>query len=166
MGETHSVTNQPPPLADYDLFSTDPALTGAVQVEGADWAAADLKAFGARLGAADTLALGELANRNAPILHTFDRYGRRIDEVEFHPAWHQLMTLAVGQGLHSAPWAEPKPGAHVARAAGVYLMCQVEAGVQCPVTMTYGAVPALRREPSIAAEWLPRLYSRQYDRRF
>ncbi|HEX4507833.1 MAG TPA: isovaleryl-CoA dehydrogenase [Alphaproteobacteria bacterium] len=166
MGETHSVTNQPPPLADYDLFSTDPALTGAVAAEGGGWAADGLKAFGARLGEAGTLALGELANRNSPILHTFDRFGHRIDEVEFHPAWHELLTLAVGQGLHSAPWAEPKPGAHVARAAGVYLMCQVEAGVQCPVTMTYGAVPALKRQPEIATEWLPRIYSRAYDRRF
>src|SRR5690348_1060063 len=113
MGETHSVTNQPPPLADYDLFSTDPALTGAVQAEGAGWAADGLAAFGAVLGKADTLALGDVANRNAPILHTFDRFGHRIDEVEFHPAWHQLMKLAVEQGLHSAPWAEPKAGAHV-----------------------------------------------------
>jgi putative acyl-CoA dehydrogenase len=166
MVETHSVTNQPPPLADYDLFSADSALKSAVAAEGADWAADSLEAFGRRLGTAEALALGDLANRNPPILHTFDRYGHRIDEVEFHPAWHQLMTLAVGQGLHSAPWAEPRPGAHVARAAGVYLMCQVEAGVQCPVTMTYGSVPALRRQPDIAAEWLPRIYSRTYDQRF
>ena len=166
MGETHSVTNQPPPLVDYDLFSTDRAMAGAVAVEGADWAAGGLAAFGRQLGTAESFALGDLANRNAPILHTFDRYGHRIDEVEFHPAWHRLMALAVGQGLHSAPWAEPKPGAHVARAAGVYMMCQVEAGVQCPVTMTYGSVPALKRQPQIAAEWLPRVYSRSYDQRF
>ena len=166
MGETHSVTNQPPPLADYDLFSTDHALEGAVAAEGAGWAAEGLKAFGTQLGKAETLALGELANRNPPILHSFDRFGHRIDELEFHPAWHDLMTLAVGQGLHSAPWAEPKPGAHVARAAGVYMMCQVEAGVQCPVTMTYGSVPALKRQPDIEAEWLPRIYSRTYDQRF
>jgi putative acyl-CoA dehydrogenase len=166
MSETHSVTNQPPPLADYDLFATDAALTGAVAAEGADWAAAGLAEFGQELGRADTLALGDLANRNSPILHAFDRYGHRIDEVEFHPAWHRLMALAVGQGLHSAPWAEPRPGAHVARAAGVHMMCQVEAGVQCPVTMTYGAVPALKRQPDIAAEWLPRIYSRTYDQRF
>jgi putative acyl-CoA dehydrogenase len=166
MGETHSVTNQPPPLADYDLFSTDPALAGAVAAEGADWAAGGLAAFGRELGTAENFALGDLANRNAPILHAFDRYGHRIDEVEFHPAWHRLLELAVGQGLHSAPWAEPQPGAHVARAAGVHMMCQVEAGVQCPVTMTYGSVPALKREPQIAAEWLPRVYSRSYDQRF
>jgi putative acyl-CoA dehydrogenase len=166
MAETHSVTNQPPPLADYDLFSTDPALSGAVAAEGAGWAAGNLASFGRRLGQAETIALGDLANRNSPILHMFDRYGHRIDEVEFHPAWHQLMALAVGQGLHSAPWAEPGPGAHVARAAGVYMMCQVEAGVQCPVTMTYGSVPALKRQPAVAAEWLPRIYSRTYDQRF
>jgi putative acyl-CoA dehydrogenase len=159
----HGVANQPPPLADYDLFSSDAGLADAVAVEGAGWASAGLSAFGARLGQAEMLAQGDLANRNPPILHAFDRYGRRRDTVEFHPSWHRLMTMAVEQGLHSAPWAEPRPGAHVARAAGVYLMCQVEAGVQCPVTMTYGAVPALKRQPEIAAEWLPRLYSRSYD---
>jgi len=164
--EIDCVTNQPPPLADYDLFSTDPVLPSAILAEGAYWAAAGLSEFGTRLGRADTLALGAVANRNPPILHSFDRYGRRSDTVEFHPAWHRLMTLAVGEGLHGAPWAEPKPGAHVARAAGVMLMCQVEAGVQCPVTMTYGAVPALRRQAGIAAEWLPRIFSRMYDPAF
>jgi putative acyl-CoA dehydrogenase len=166
MSETHSVTNQPLPLADYDLFSTDPALMKAVAGEGAGWAEENLKAFGTRLGAAETLAQGDLANRNSPILHTFDRYGNRIDEVEFHPAWHRLMALAVEQGLHSAPWADPRPGARVARAAGVYMMCQVEAGAQCPITMTYGSVPALRRQPEIAEAWLPRIQSRIYDQRF
>jgi putative acyl-CoA dehydrogenase len=165
-GQTHCVTNQPPPLGDYDLFGTDPALAGAVAAEGADWALPDLSIFGTRLGQAETLALGALANRNAPFLLMFDRYGHRRDEVEFHPAWHQLMDLAVGQGLHSAPWATPGAGAHVARAAGVCLMCQVEAGVQCPVTMTYGSVPALRRKPEIAAEWLPRIFSKAYDSGF
>jgi putative acyl-CoA dehydrogenase len=159
----HGVANQPPPLADYDLFSSDAALADAVAIEGAGLASTGLSAFGARLGQAEMLAQGDLANRNPPILHAFDRYGRRRDTVEFHPSWHRLMTMAMEQGLHSAPWAEPRPGAHVARAAGVYLMCQVEAGVQCPVTMTYGAVPALKRQPEIAAEWLPRLYSRSYD---
>ncbi len=160
------VTNQPPPLIDYDLFSTDPVLPSAIRVEGAGWSAAALSEFGTRLGQAGTLALGALANRNPPILHSFDRYGRRRDTVEFHPTWHELMALAIGQGLHSAPWAEPKPGAHVARAAGVMLMCQVEAGVQCPVTMTYGSVPALRRQAGIAGEWLPRIFSRDYDPEF
>ena len=141
-------------------------LPGAIELEGAGWAAAELAAFGRVLGSARTIAAGVLANRNPPILHAYDRYGNRRDEVEFHPAWHDLMRLAVGQGLHSAPWADPKPGAHVARAAGVYMMCQIEAGVQCPVTMTYGAVPALKTQPDIADIWLPRLYSRAYDQRF
>ena len=167
--ETDLVTNQPPPLADYDLFSTDPVLPSAIAVEGAGWAAADLSEFaGVQLGRSAIRNIGRcwarLPNRgNPPILHSFDRYGRRSDTVEFHPAWHELMTLAVDQGLHSAPWADPKPGAHVARAAGVMLMCQVEAGVQCPVTMTYGSVPALRRQAGLAAEWLPRIFSRAYD---
>jgi putative acyl-CoA dehydrogenase len=163
---THAVFNQPPPLADYNLFTTDPVLPGAVALNGAEWAGPALADFGRRLGQPETLAAGVLANRNPPILHAFDRYGNRRDEVEFHPAWHELMALAVAEGLHSAPWAEAKPGAHVARAAGVYLMCQVEAGVQCPVTMTYGSVPALLRQPEIAAEWLPRIFSRTYDGRF
>jgi putative acyl-CoA dehydrogenase len=160
------VTNQPPPLDGYDLFSTDPVLRSAIAAEGAGWAEPELSAFGRRLGLSDTLAMGALANRNPPILHGFDRYGRRRDTVEFHPAWHELMALAIDQGLHSAPWANPKPGAHVARGAGVMLMCQVEAGVQCPVTMTYGAVPALRRQNDIAAEWLPRIFSLAYDPQF
>ena len=163
--ETHEVTNQAPPLADLDLFGTDRALVEAVTREGADWALPNLHDFGTKLGSAETIELGRQANAYPPVLRSFDRYGRRIDEVEFHPAYHALMSLAVGQGLHTAPWAEPRPGAHVARAAGVILLCQVEAGVQCPTTMTYGAVPALRRDAGLAEEWLPRLYSRHYDPR-
>jgi putative acyl-CoA dehydrogenase len=165
---SQEVLNQPPPLVDYDLYASDAALVGAVEAEGAGWAAPDLGAFGQALGRAETIELGALANRNPPILHAFDRFGHRRDEVEFHPAWHALMTIAVGQGLHSAPWADPRPGAHVARAAGVYLLCQIEAGVQCPITMTYGSVPTISRQPEIAAAagWLPRIFSRQYDPRF
>jgi putative acyl-CoA dehydrogenase len=163
--ETHEVTNQAPPLADLDLFGTDCALVEAVTREGADWALSNLRDFGTKLGSAETIELGRLANACPPVLRSFDRYGRRIDEVEFHPAYYALMTLAVAQGLHTAPWAEPRPGAHVARAAGVILLCQVEAGVQCPTTMTYGAVPAVRRDPGLAADWLPLLYSRCYDPR-
>lgn len=163
---THDVTNQAPPLIDYDLFGSDPVLPGALSAAGAGWAKSGLERFGSVLGSAETLADGVLANRNPPVLLAFDSAGRRRDEIEFHPAWHRLIGLAVSQGLHSAPWADPKPGAHAARAAGVILMCQVEAGVQCPVTMTYGSVPALQRQPGIAAEWLPRLFSRSYDGSF
>lgn len=165
-GDTHEVTNQPPPLADYNLYSSDRALRDAVAREGAGWAEARLAAHGARLGQAETLALGDLANRNPPVLHTVDRFGHRLDSVEFHPAWHQLMGMAVGEGLHSAPWADPKPGAHVARAAGVILHTQVECGTQCPVTMTYGSVPALRRQAGPWDDFLPRILSRRYDPAF
>ena len=141
--ETHEVLNQPPPLVDYDLFGSDRALMEAVMREGASWAIEELGAFGRTLGRAETIEAGRLANAYPPVPRLFDRYGRRIDEVEFHPAWHELMALAIGEGLHTRPWAEPRPGAHVARAAGVMLMVQIEAGVQCPSTMTYGVVPAL-----------------------
>src|ERR1700730_17594771 len=161
----HEVLNQPPPLADYDLFSSDRALGVAVRREGADWAVERLGDFGRSLGRTAPIEWGFQANRAPPVLQSFDRYGQRRDAVEFHPAWHSLMALAVGEGVHPGPWAEPRPGAHVARAAQVYLQCQVEAGVQCPITMTYGVVPALRHQPEIAAEWLPRLYSRRYDPR-
>jgi putative acyl-CoA dehydrogenase len=163
---THDVLNQPPPLIDYDLFATDRALAEGVAREGALWAADDLGRFGAALGRAETIEWGFLANRNPPLLQTFDRYGNRRDAVEFHPAWHALMALAVGEGVHTGPWATPRPGAHVARAAQVYMQCQIEAGVQCPITMTYGVVPALRHQADIAALWLPRLYSRRYDPSF
>jgi putative acyl-CoA dehydrogenase len=163
---THEVFNQPPPLVDYNLFTGDRALQEAVQREGAAWAAERLAGFGQALGRAETIDWGFQANRNPPVLQGFDRYGRRRDTIEFHPAWHSLMALAVAEGVHTGPWAEPRPGAHVARAAQVYLQCQVEAGVQCPITMTYGVVPALRRQNELAQEWLPRLFSRRYDPRF
>ncbi|CAN7180373.1 isovaleryl-CoA dehydrogenase [Phenylobacterium sp. LjRoot225] len=165
-GQTHEVLNQPTPLADLDLFTSDRVLAEASAREGAAWAAARLRALGRRLGSAEMIEAGFLANRNPPILRSFDRFGRRRDEVEFHPAWHALMELAVAEGLHTGPWSDPQPGAHVARAAAFYMLGQVEAGVQCPMAMTYGAAPVIRREPDIAAEWLPRLYSRRYDPRF
>jgi putative acyl-CoA dehydrogenase len=158
--------NQPPPLQNYDFYRADRALQEAVTREGAPWAHDDLSEFGRLLGRAETIEWGALANRNPPILHSYDRYGDALDAVEFHPAWHQMMALGVGAGVHAAPWAEPRPGAHVARAAKVMLLVQAEAGVQCPITMTYGVVPALRRQSDIAAEMLPRIYSRQYDERF
>jgi len=163
---THQVLNQPPPLIDYNLFASDRALGAAVRREGAAWAADELAELGARLGSAETIEWGFQANANPPVLRAFDRYGNRQDKVEFHPSWHQLMALGIGAGLHAAPWAAPKPGAHVARAAGVFMLTQIESGVQCPITMTYGAVPALRRQKEIAAEWLPRIFSRDYDKSF
>jgi putative acyl-CoA dehydrogenase len=160
------VQNQPPPLEPYNLFATDAVLRDAVQREGASWAESELTALGATLGKPETIQLGYDANRFAPQLRAFDRYGHRLDEVEFHPAWHELLGLALRSGLHSSPWADPKPGAHVARAAGTYMLGQIESGVYCPVAMTYGSVPTLRHAPGIAAEWLPRIFSRNYDRSF
>src|SRR6266446_6230190 len=163
---THEILNQPPPLIEYDLFSSDRALGEATRREGAGWAGAALADFGARLGTAETIDWGFQANHNPPVLRAFDRYGHRQDMVEFHPAWHALMALGVGAGVHVAPWEDPKPGAHVARAAAAFMLVQIESGVQCPITMTYGSVPALRRQPEIAAEWLPRIFARDYDKSF
>jgi putative acyl-CoA dehydrogenase len=160
------VQNQPPPLEPYNLFSSDTVLREAVQREGAGWASAGLTDLGATLGKPETVQLGFDANKFTPRLRTLDRYGHRLDEVEFHPAWHELLTIALKAGLHSSPWAEPKPGAHVARAAGTYMLGQIESGVYCPIAMTYGSVPTLRHAPVIASEWLPRIFSRDYDRRF
>jgi putative acyl-CoA dehydrogenase len=164
--QTHEVLNQPAPLEDYDLFTSDRALVEATCRDGAGWAAERLGAFGRVLGSPEIIEQGQLANRFPPTLRAYDRFGRRRDEVEFHPAWRRLMALAVAHGLHTGPWAEPAPGAHVARAAAFFMLGQVEAGVQCPMAMTYGAVPVVRRAPELAGEWLPRLYSRDYDPRF
>jgi putative acyl-CoA dehydrogenase len=163
---THEVLNQPPPLVDIDVYGSDRALTEAVAREAAGWAAERLGVWGRALGSAEVIEQGFLANRYPPVLKAYDRFGHRIDEVEFHPAWHRLLGMAVAEGLHSSPWADPKPGAHVARAAGVFMLGQVEAGVQCPLAMTYGAVPVIARSPELAAEWLPRLTSRRYDPSF
>ena len=156
---THAVFNQPPPLEDYNVFAADRPLAEALSREGAEWAEERARSFGEIVGRRETIAWGFQANENRPVLRTHDRAGNRIDEVEFHPAWHSLLNLAVGHGLHALPWIEPRPGAHVARAALFSSLAQVEAGVGCPLSMTYSAVPALRQEPEIAAEWEPRIKS-------
>jgi putative acyl-CoA dehydrogenase len=170
---THDVLNQPPPLQDYSLFTSDKALHETVAREGAVDAIADLTRFGQEIGVAEIIDLGRQANSWAPVLRSFDRFGHRLDQVEFHPSYHSLMALSVEQGLHSSPWghlatkgAMPRPGANVARLAGTYMMSQIEAGHGCPITMTNAAVPALLFEPDLAEEWLPRILSRDYDPRF
>jgi putative acyl-CoA dehydrogenase len=163
--DTHEVFNQAPPFGDVNLFSCDPALQEALAREGAGWAAAQLAALGERLGRFEVLDLARLANANGPRLVGFDRSGRRIDEVEFHPAWHELMALMIGAGAHSSPWTDPRPGSQVARAAAYLLFGQVENGAQCPVTMTYASVPALRRAGALGARWVPKILSRDYDPR-
>jgi putative acyl-CoA dehydrogenase len=162
---THEVTNQPPPLEGYDLFATDRALREGLAREGADWAGERVGAFGRALGDPRTLELGRQANRHPPELRTHDRFGRRIDEVEFHPAWHEVMRLAMQHEVHNLPWREARPGAHVARAALLSLLAQVEAGACCPITMTFACLPALRAEPEIAREWEPRVLGTAYDPR-
>ncbi|MGW4422812.1 isovaleryl-CoA dehydrogenase [Streptosporangium sp. NPDC004631] len=160
---THDVFNQAPPFTGHDLSSSDAALLSGVVRENAGWATGELRRLGALAGSERAGEWGRLANEHPPILRTHDRYGRRIDEVEFHPAWHELMTVAVENGLHAAPWASDRPGAHVARAAKFYLWTQVEAGHGCPISMTYAAVAALRQDPALTAEWEPLLASRDYD---
>ena len=163
---THEVRNQPPALEDYDLFTSDPALSEALVREGAGWATEACRAVGRLAGSAEVLRLGHDANRFPPELRTFDRWGRRIDEVEYHPSYHQLMELAVSHRLPTIAWTEDRPGGHVAHAAVSYLFGQAEAGVLCPMAMTYAVVPALRHQPEVADTWLPRIFAETYDPRF
>lgn len=164
--DTHTVTNQPPALQDYNLYSKDRALVECIAKSGAGWADERLKDFGQLIGREETIKLGYLANENTPVLKTHDRFGHRIDEVEFHPAWHQLLSISVENRLTNLPWVEPKSGAHVARAAMMYLMVQVEAGHMCPVSMTFSCVPALKKQPDLMAAFESALMSNQYDSRF
>ncbi len=163
--DTHFVENMPPLLENYNAFTGDLTLREAVSREGADWATGMLADYGRSCGSAQWIERGVEANRVKPVLETHDRYGNRIDQVTFHPAYHELMTSSIAQGLAGSPWAEPGPGAHVARAAGSYMTCQVEAGHGCPITMTFASVPTLSKQPDIAAEWLPKVLSRDYDPR-
>jgi putative acyl-CoA dehydrogenase len=159
---THEVTNQPPPLVNYDA-ADDPALLTAMTAFGAAAAIERTGEIGRLAGAAHAQEQGRLANENPPRLRTHDRYGHRVDEVEFHPAWHDLMTTAITSGLHAAPWQDQRPGAHLARAAGLYVWGQAEAGHLCPVSMTYAIVPALRHAPDLAAQYEPLLAAPAYD---
>jgi putative acyl-CoA dehydrogenase len=159
---THEVINQVPPLAGHDV-AADQALLTAVADYDADWVLPELHALGEAAGSADVIELARLANAHSPVLRTHDRTGHRIDEVEFHPAWHELMTTAVRHGLHATPWSDSKPAAHVARAAKFYVWTQAEAGHGCPISMTYSAVPALRHAPELAARFEPLLAARAYD---
>jgi len=162
--DTHEVRNTVAPFEDVNLYAADPALQEALLREGGGADAESLHALGARLGRAEVLDLARLANLHPPRLHNFDRNGKRIDEVEFHPAWHGLMTLLIENGAHASPW-RGGAGAQVARAARYLLFGQVENGSQCPVTMTYACVPALKQAPKIAAKWLPKILSAEYDPR-
>ncbi|RUO38487.1 isovaleryl-CoA dehydrogenase [Aliidiomarina shirensis] len=165
VAQTHEVENQPKPLENYNLFLADSALQDALIREGADWAKQDVTAFGELAGRSDTIALGFDANAQKPQLRTHDRYGNRVDEIKFHPAYHQLMQIAIENGLHASPWSDPKSGAHVARAAKYYMHTQVEAAHGCPVTMTFAAIPALRHQPELLDKFGPKIMTQRYDGR-
>ena len=163
--KTHEVENQPTALRDYNVWQSDTALRDAVAREGADWAQDHLAEYGALAGGA-LVDTGFSANENKPKLKPFDRYGRRIDEVEFHPAYHDLMGAAMKYGMNGFAWRNAnRAGAHVARAAVMYIGSQADAGVGCPMSMTYAAIPALRHAPKLAEKWIPKLISTEYDSR-
>ncbi len=162
---THSVDNQAPPQGHYNAYLSDRVLREAVAREGGDWADAHLAAFGAVTGG-EMMDLGFTANAHRPELRAFDRYGNRIDEVEFHPAYHRVMQLGMQYGVHAYAWRNSdRTGAHVARAALAYMHNQAEAGTACPLTMTHSAVPALLHQPDLAELWVPRINSYEYDPR-
>ncbi|HEY9390404.1 MAG TPA: acyl-CoA dehydrogenase family protein [Mycobacteriales bacterium] len=178
MPATHEVTNQPPPLVDHDTYTTDVALVEGVARHGRagsapepadqdltsrDLAHQELAALGRLAGSEQAQVWARQANANPPVLTTHDRYGHRIDEVEFHPAWHELMRVAVNHGMHGTAWVDPGPAPHLRRAARTYLWYQVEAGHVCPISMTYAIVPALRHAPDLAARYEPGLTSTSYD---
>jgi putative acyl-CoA dehydrogenase len=165
LADTHQVTNVARELCDYNLYTADAALQESVRREGGDWADGALTDFGRLIGAADYLQLGHLANRHLPEFDSHDRFGNRVDLVSYHPAYHQLMKTAIEHGLHSSPWTDPRPGAHVARAARFYMHTQVEPGHDCPITMTFAAVPTLRLQADLAALWEARITARHYDPR-
>jgi putative acyl-CoA dehydrogenase len=170
---THEVLNQSPPFEDINLYSTDRALMEAVTREGGGSAARRLADFGTACGSAAAFERGRLANEHPPRLKAFDAKGHRLDVVEFHPAYHECMAMSAAEGLHCSAWehlgtpgAKPAPGTNVARSAGCYMAIQMEAGHQCPITMTNASVPTLLLQPEIAAEWLPRILQRDYDKSF
>ncbi|MDT4892619.1 MAG: putative acyl-CoA dehydrogenase [Pseudonocardiales bacterium] len=162
MPRTHEVTNQVPPIVGYDI-SAHPALFEGLHREGAGWAEAEVRALGVLGNGAQAQEWGRLANEHPPVLRTHDRYGNRVDEVDYLPQYHDLMRTAVEHGLHGAPWADERPGTHVARAAKVMAWGTSDAGHLCPISMTYAVVPALRQTPELAAQYEPLLTNREYD---
>ena len=158
-----AVLNQPPPLEGYNVYASDATLTAAVRSGDAAWADAELRILGERAGSAEAIAWGTDANRFPPELRAFDRYGRRIDEVAYHPSYHELMRVATGYGLHASAWARPRAGAHAARAAAFFVWTQVDAGHGCPISMTHAALPVIRREPALAQGWEPLILASSYE---
>lgn len=166
MPPTHHVQNQPPFLENWNLYTSDAVLRSMVDRYQAGWADETLTAFGSRVGSPEVQEWGRLANLHPPVLHTHDRYGHRIDEVEYHPAYHHLMDLSVSAGIHAQGWDDDRPGSVVSRSAHFLLVSQVELGHGCPVSMTWSVVPTMRHQPEIAELWEPRVLRRTYDPRF
>jgi len=162
---THEVTNMPPHLENQDLWQGDIALRESVHREGGGWAETKLAEFGALSGSAEVFEQARLANRHVPELKPFDRYGMRINQIDYHPAYHQLMDVAIGNELPSFAWKYSQSGSQVVHAALTYMFNQAEGGVLCPMAMTYAAVPSLRMTPAVGDEWIPRLLSTSYDAR-
>jgi putative acyl-CoA dehydrogenase len=163
--QTHTVANQAPPLEGVDVFASNVPLVEATKREGAAWVTERASKLGVIVGGEPQQLWGRLANENKPVLRTHDRYGNRIDEVEFHPAWHKLMKLGVEHELHALPWRSDQPAAHAARAALYMTAMQAEAGFACPITMTFAVLPALRAQPELLAEWGPLVTATSYDPR-
>src|SRR3954454_15483276 len=161
---THEVTNQPPPFENENLFELDIALQDGLTREGGSWGLDRARDLGAVAGSAEAIEHGRRANANLPVLRTHDRYGHRVDQVELDPSWHWLLKVAVERETPSRPWRTDQPGAHVVRGALFMLWSQTEAGPMCPISMTYAGVPALRKNPELAAEWEPRLTLPDYER--
>ncbi len=162
---THEVLNMPPHLGDQNLWQDDVALRETVEREGAGWAAEKLAGFGQNTGTAEMFHKADMANRNHPELKAYDRYGNRLNSVEYHPTYHDLMAHAIENEVHSFPWNHPQAGAQVGYAALVYMFNQVEGGVMCPMAMAYSVIPSLRVSPALAEEWIPRVLSTRYDKR-
>ncbi|MDM0051697.1 isovaleryl-CoA dehydrogenase [Variovorax sp. J22R115] len=163
MDTTHEVFNQPASLSGYNLFETNRPLRDALKFNAPQLQLAPLEHLGAQIGTAEMQTHARLANTHTPVLHTHDRFGRRIDEVEFHPSYHALMTTAVGAGLHGTPWTGDSPSCHVRRAAGFMLFTELEPSILCPISMSYAVTPALRGNAAIHADWGPKLASLWYD---
>lgn len=160
---THDVVNQAPPRINIDEFGANRPLVDGVARFDADWALGDLREIGREVGGESFQLDAVKANSRVPVLHSHDKYGNRVDEVEYDESYHRIIRAAIAHGAHTSAWSDPKPGANVARAAAFMLFAQVEPGHACPVSMTHAAVPALAASPELTASWLPRLLSREYD---
>ncbi|MDX6667914.1 MAG: putative acyl-CoA dehydrogenase [Solirubrobacteraceae bacterium] len=161
---THEVRNQPPPLAGYNAFEADPALQEALEREGGAWGIDRVRDFGGVVGSAEALEHSRRAQRNVPVLHTHDRYGNRIDQIEYDPSMHWMLRLGVEREVNSLPWRDPQQGAHVVRAGLFYLLNELDTGPCCPMAINYAAVPTMRQDTDLAAEWEPRLTLPDYER--